>query len=56
MSWVTPAWVIAADSVIHRFYAGFMTLEDAEKELDRLKVPDSMKDRLYDGNKGEREW
>jgi len=51
VSWVTPAWVIAADSVIHRYYAGFMTLEDAEKELDRLKVPDSMKKRLYNKNK-----
>jgi len=43
----TPAWVIVGDGVINQYHEGRMSLEYAEKKLDDLGVPQSMKNRLY---------
>jgi len=43
----TPAWIIVGDSVINQYHEGRISLEYAEKKLDDLGVPQSMKNRLY---------
>jgi hypothetical protein len=44
---VIPAWVIAGDGIINQHHEGRISLEYAEKKLDDLGVPQSMKNRLY---------
>jgi hypothetical protein len=44
---VIPAWVIAGDGIINQYHEGRISLEYAEKKLDDLGVPQSMKNRLY---------
>jgi len=44
----TPAWVLVGDSVINQYHEGRMSLGYAEKKLDDLGVPQSMKNRLYE--------
>jgi hypothetical protein len=44
---VIPAWVIAGDGIINQYHDGRISLEYAEKKLDDLGVPQSMKNRLY---------
>jgi len=45
---VIPAWVILGNSIINQYYEGRTSLEYAEKKLDDLGVPQSMKNRLYE--------
>ena len=49
VSWnnVLPAWVLTGDSIINQYHEGRIPLEVAEKKLDDLGVPPSMKQRLY---------
>ena len=47
MGFVTPAWLIQGDMIIEEYFEGKKPLEDAEKELKDLGVPDSMIQRLY---------
>jgi len=44
---VIPAWVLVGDSIINQYHEGRISLEHAEKKLDDLGVPQSMKNRLY---------
>jgi hypothetical protein len=44
---IIPAWVILGDSIIKEYKEGLIDLKKAEEELDKLGVPQSMKDRLY---------
>jgi len=44
---ITPAWVLVGDSVINQYHEGRMSLGYAEKKLDDLGAPQSMKNRLY---------
>jgi len=55
VSWnnVIPAWVIVGDSVINQYHEGNLRLDVAEKKLDDLGVPESMKQRLYDNKEKE---
>lgn len=46
-SGVIPAWVLTGDSIIKQYHEGRISLEYAEKKLDDLEVPESMKNRLY---------
>jgi len=50
---VTQAWVLVGDSVINQYHEGRMRLDVAEKKLDDLGVPESMKQRLYDNKEKE---
>jgi len=45
--------VIAGDSVINQYHEGNLRLGVAEKKLDDLGVPESMKQRLYDNKEKE---
>jgi len=44
---ITPAWLILGNSIIMEYKEGLIDLRKAEEELDKLDVPQSMKDRLY---------
>jgi hypothetical protein len=50
LSWnnVIPAWVIVGDGIINQYHEGRIRLDVAEKKLDDLGVPLSMKQRLYE--------
>ena len=45
--------MIAGDSVINQYHEGNLRLGVAEKKLDDLGVPESMKQRLYDNKEKE---
>jgi len=45
---VIPAWVVAGDNTIQLYRKGHISLADAEKKLDDMRVPQSMKNRLYE--------
>jgi len=48
MSWnnVNPAWILAADSVIHQYHKGELDYDRAKAKLIDLSVPDKMLKRL----------
>tara|TARA_R110000824_G_scaffold400866_1_gene609625 strand:+ start:24563 stop:24733 length:171 start_codon:yes stop_codon:yes gene_type:complete len=54
LSWnnVIPAWVIVGDGIINQYHEGRIRLDVAEKKLDDLGVPLSMKQRLYEDKEG----
>ena len=42
-----PAWVLMGDSIINQYHEGRIPLGYAEKKLDDIGAPQSMKNRLY---------
>jgi len=52
---ISPEWTILADSVINQYHEGRISLEYAEKKLDDLRVPQSIKNRLYKQKKEQNE-
>ena len=43
----TPAWVLVGDSIVNQYHEGRIPLGYAEKKLDDIGAPQSMKNRLY---------